>query len=80
MGLRFLKVPAVNPSVKNQRFLPAPFHKGAFLRSIDTGRGREVTITDQLGAKLSAGTARRAKLSAATGRKAPLRKGAGKNL
>ena len=30
MGLCFWKVPAVNPSVKNQRFLPAPFHKGAF--------------------------------------------------
>ena len=26
-----LEVPAVNPSVKNQRFLPAPFGKGAFL-------------------------------------------------
>ena len=30
IGLCFWKVPAVNPSVKNQRFLPAPFGKGAF--------------------------------------------------
>ena len=30
MGLYFQKVPTVNPSVKNQRFLPAPFSKGAF--------------------------------------------------
>ena len=30
MGLYFQKVPTVNPSVKNQRFLPAPFGKGAF--------------------------------------------------
>ena len=30
----FGEVPAVNPSVKNQRFLPAPFGKGAFLRSV----------------------------------------------
>ena len=29
IGLYFEKVPAVNPSVKNQRFLPAPFRKGA---------------------------------------------------
>ena len=29
IGLYFRKVPAVNPSVKNQRFLPAPFRKGA---------------------------------------------------
>ena len=29
MGLCFRKVPAVNPSVKNQRFLTAPFNKGA---------------------------------------------------
>ena len=30
MGLFYRKVPTVNPSVKNQRFLPAPFGKGAF--------------------------------------------------
>ena len=30
MGLFFQEVPTVNPSVKNQRFLPAPFSKGAF--------------------------------------------------
>ena len=30
LGCAFKKVPTVNPSVKNQRFLPAPFHKGAF--------------------------------------------------
>ena len=30
MGLFFQEVPTVNPSVKNQRFLPAPFGKGAF--------------------------------------------------
>src|SRR5699024_9422131 len=30
IGLYFEEVPAVNPSVKNQRFLPAPFSKGAF--------------------------------------------------
>src|SRR5699024_276514 len=30
MGSYFGKVPTVNPSVKNQRFLPAPFSKGAF--------------------------------------------------
>ena len=30
MGWYFGKAPTVNPSVKNQRFLPAPFHKGAF--------------------------------------------------
>ena len=30
IGLYFRKVPAVNPSVKNQRFLPAHFSKGAF--------------------------------------------------
>ena len=29
-----LEVPAVNPSVKNQRFLPAPFNKGACLRQV----------------------------------------------
>ena len=34
IGLYFLKVPPVNPSVKNQRFLPAPFSKGAFLRPV----------------------------------------------
>ena len=33
MGLCFRKVPAVNPSVKNQRFLTAPFHKGALRRA-----------------------------------------------
>ena len=33
-----------NPSGKNQRFLPAPFSKGAFGCGIDTGRVREVTI------------------------------------
>ena len=33
MGLFFQEVPTVNPSVKNQRFLPAPFSKGAFLGS-----------------------------------------------
>ena len=27
-------MPPVNPSVKNQRFLPAPFGKGAFLRPV----------------------------------------------
>ena len=30
MGLFFQEVPTVNPSGKNQRFLPAPFGKGAF--------------------------------------------------
>ena len=35
MGLYFCKVPAVNPSGKNQRFLPAPFNKGAFGCGID---------------------------------------------
>ena len=30
IGLYFEEVPTVNPSVKNQRFLPAPFDKGAF--------------------------------------------------
>ena len=30
MGWYFGGVPTVNPSVKNQRFLPAPFGKGAF--------------------------------------------------
>ena len=30
MGWYFGKAPTVNPSVKNQRFLPAPFSKGAF--------------------------------------------------
>ena len=30
MGLCLWEVPTVNPSVKNQRFLPAPFGKGAF--------------------------------------------------
>ena len=30
IGLCLRKVPTVNPSVKNQRFLPAPFDKGAF--------------------------------------------------
>ena len=34
MGLFFQEVPTVNPSVKNQRFLPAPFNKGAFLRLV----------------------------------------------
>ena len=33
MGLYFQKVPTVNPSVKNQRFLPAPFDKGALRRA-----------------------------------------------
>ena len=33
MGLFFQEVPTVNPSVKNQRFLPAPFSKGAFAGS-----------------------------------------------
>ena len=50
--------------------VPATFSKGAFGCGIDTGRVREVTITDQPGAKLSA----------AARRKAPLSKGAGKNL
>ena len=40
----FEKAPTVNPSVKNQRFLPAPFGKGAFGCGIDTGRVREVAI------------------------------------
>src|SRR5699024_3898120 len=30
IGWYFWKMPPVNPSVKNQRFLPAPFDKGAF--------------------------------------------------
>ena len=34
MGLCLWEVPTVNPSVKNQRFLPAPFGKGAFLRPV----------------------------------------------
>ena len=34
IGPFFLEVPTVNPSVKNQRFLPAPFGKGAFLRPV----------------------------------------------
>ena len=34
IGLYFEEVPTVNPSVKNQRFLPAPFGKGAFLRPV----------------------------------------------
>ena len=29
LACAFGEVPTVNPSVKNQRFLPAPFHKGA---------------------------------------------------
>ena len=33
MGWYFGKAPTVNPSVKNQRFLPAPFSKGA-LRAV----------------------------------------------
>ena len=33
IGLYFWKVPTVNPSVKKQRFLPAPFRKGA-LRAV----------------------------------------------
>ena len=40
----FEKAPTVNPSVKNQRFLPAPFSKGAFGCAADTGRVREVAI------------------------------------
>ena len=44
IGWYFGKVPTVNPSVKNQRFLPAPFGKGAFGCGIDTGRVREVAI------------------------------------
>ena len=34
IGLFFGEVPTVNPSGKNQRFLPAPFNKGAFLRPV----------------------------------------------
>ena len=34
IGLYFEEVPTVNPSVKNQRFLPAPFSKVAFLRPV----------------------------------------------
>ena len=34
IGWYFEEVPTVNPSVKNQRFLPAPFSKGAFLRPV----------------------------------------------
>ncbi len=34
IGLYFQEVPTVNPSVKNQRFLPAPFSKGAFWRPV----------------------------------------------
>src|SRR5699024_7807372 len=34
MGLYFGKVPTVNPSGKNQRFLPAPFGKEAFFRPV----------------------------------------------
>ena len=44
MGLCLWEVPTVNPSGKNQRFLPAPFSKGAFGCGIDTGRVREVAI------------------------------------
>ena len=44
IGWYFEEVPTVNPSVKNQRFLPAPFSKGAFGCGIDTGRVREVAI------------------------------------
>ena len=39
-----LTAAARRPSVKNQRFLPAPFDKGAFGCTADTGRVREVTI------------------------------------
>ena len=39
MGSYFGKVPPVNPSVKNQRFLPAPFGKGAFLRPVSLPGG-----------------------------------------
>ena len=46
-----------------------PFGKGGFGQATDTGWVREVTSTDQLGAKLAAGTARRAKLAAGTGRR-----------
>ena len=47
------EVPTVNPSGKNQRFLPAPFNKGAFGCAADTGRVREVTILDRLGKRLA---------------------------
>ncbi len=40
IGWYFEEVPAVNPSVKNQRFLPAPFGKGAFGCAADTGHRR----------------------------------------
>ena len=55
MGLYFWKVPAVNPSGKNQRFLPAPFNKGAFGCGIDTGRVREVTSSRNLSCEIVSG-------------------------
>ena len=47
-----------NPSGKNQRFLPAPFDKGAFGRTIDTGRVREVTNRRKLSCALTAAARR----------------------
>ena len=49
MGLYSGKVPAVNPSVKNQRFLPAPFNKGA-LRPVaaDNAHGSFLQIVTSL--------------------------------
>ena len=49
------KVPTVNPSGKNQRFLPAPFNKGAFGCGIDTGRVREVTSSRNLSCEIVSG-------------------------
>ena len=54
LGCAFGKVPAVYPSVKNQRFLPAPFGKGAFGCTDDTGQisgNREEGIGNKFGGK-----------------------------
>ena len=50
IGLCFAEVPAVQ-SLSHASGVPAPFDKGAFGCAIDTGRVREVTNTNQLGAQ-----------------------------
>ena len=77
MGSYFGKVPAVE-SLSHGYAVPAPFHKGAFGCTADTGRVREVTIRRKPPWALSAATRRSSRPSGAMGavqKKCPLQRG-----
>ena len=57
IGLCFGEVPSVR-SLSHASGVPAPFHKGAFGRTIDTGRVREVTNRRKLSCALTAAARR----------------------